>query len=112
MSLARRFVVSTLTGWSQEAINVVALLTSELVTNAVIHTGPHRPDEEMVVGVTRSAKGARVEVTDNHLAMPVVGARGFDGISGRGLLLVEALARAWGVVPTESGKVVWFEVGV
>ena len=52
-SLARRFVLSALGGWGQEATDVVALLTSEVVTNVVMHAGPHLPGELLLVGVTR-----------------------------------------------------------
>jgi anti-sigma regulatory factor (Ser/Thr protein kinase) len=109
-SLARRFVLSALGGWGQEATDVVALLTSEVVTNVVMHAGPHLPGELLLVGVTRTTVGVRVEVTDGNPGIPVVGHGGADQLSGRGLLFLDALAKAWGVVPNDAGKVVWFEV--
>ena len=108
--LARRFVLSALSGWSQEATDVVVLLTSEVVTNVIRHAGPHLPGEHVLVGVARTADGVRVEVADGHPGMPVVGPGGLDQLSGRGLLCLDAWASAWGVVPNDSGKVVWFEV--
>ncbi len=105
-------MLSELSDWGVQARDVVALLTSELVTNVIVHTGPHQADEDMLVGVTRTPGGVRVEVTDHHPGVPVVAHRDADELSGRGLLLVDALAGAWGVVAAERGKAVWFEVKV
>lgn len=110
VSTARRFVVSALIGWGEEPTDVVALLTSELVTNVVIHAGPHLPGQEIVVSVTRTHDGVRVHVTDSHPGIPVLRNGGVDQLSGRGLMLLDALAAAWGVVPNDTGKLVWFEV--
>jgi hypothetical protein len=105
---ARQFVLSTLADWSVQAQELVALLTSELVTNVIVHTGPHEAADDMVVRVSRTPGGIRVEVTDQHPGVPVVAHRDVDDLSGRGLLLVAALAGAWGVVPAARGIAVWF----
>lgn len=107
---ARSFVRSSLAEWGEEwATEVTVLLTSEVVTNAVIHTGPHGPGEELVVALCTWGGVVHVEVGDRASALPVV--RGpDDGLSGRGLLLLDALASAWGATERDEGKVVWFEV--
>lgn len=108
---ARRFVASALADWDRPPeAEMIVLLTSELVTNVVVHAGPHGPDEEISVSVRRSADLVRVEVTDCHPGVPVVGDGAVDKAGGRGLLLLDSLADNWGVTRNGQGKVVWFEV--
>jgi anti-sigma regulatory factor (Ser/Thr protein kinase) len=90
----------------------VVLLTSEVVSNVILHAGPHGPGTEVVVALSRTAERIRVEVADGHPGFPKVGDDAVDKVSGRGLLILDALADAWGVTPDGSGKVVWFEVQV
>lgn len=90
-----------------------ALVVTELVTNAVLHGGV--PAELRLAAL---ADGVRVEVQDRGRSLPertgVAGgsdpAAGDTG-TGRGLTLVGALSRGWGVVPQADGKVVWAELG-
>ncbi|WP_237550581.1 ATP-binding protein [Streptomyces sp. MspMP-M5] len=84
---------------------VAALLTSELVTNALLHT-----DGGAVV-TARVTDRLRVEVRDGAERRPEPRAPSVDGTSGRGLMLVRALADAWGIRPEGGGKCVWFELG-
>ncbi|MBX7471024.1 MULTISPECIES: ATP-binding protein [unclassified Streptomyces] len=89
------------------ATDVAELLTSELLTNALVHTG-----HGAVVTVAVGEAGLRVEVRDFTPALPTPYAPSSDdGTHGRGLLLVQALADAWGVSEHDRGKVVWFELG-
>ncbi|MFJ6727209.1 MULTISPECIES: ATP-binding protein [unclassified Streptomyces] len=82
------------------------LLTSELVTNALVHT-----DHEAVLTATVGPDGLRVEVRDFVPGRPRPRRTGGDeSTSGRGLLLVESLADAWGVRAHGSGKAVWFRL--
>lgn len=99
---AREFVASTLRDWGwTEHVATAVLLTSELVTNAIVHA-------QSDVGVTlRGEPYLRVEVSDEGVAPVRPDPRG----GGRGLWLVEALAAVWGVRPEERGKTVWFELG-
>lgn len=90
------------------AIEIVELLISELVTNAVMHA-------ERNARVTAAVTGrrVRVSVSDDGPGMPVGGdgrRASVDAEGGRGLELVEALSLAWGVVPEDRGKTVWFEL--
>ncbi|MFD3334574.1 ATP-binding protein [Streptomyces sp. NPDC058700] len=88
------------------ASDVAELLTSELVTNALIHT-----EHGAVVTATVVPEQLRVEVRDfvPGITPPHVPPAD-DGTHGRGLVLVEALADSWGVEDQEVGKVVWFEL--
>lgn len=102
------------------ASDVAELLTSELVTNALIHT-----DHGAVVTATVVPDSLRVEVRDfvsgltappppPHVPTADAGTHGDgvreEGTSGRGLVLVQALADSWGVEDHGVGKVVWFEL--
>ncbi|MFH8366744.1 ATP-binding protein [Streptomyces sp. NPDC018031] len=113
----RRELRSLLRQWGGPGrADAAELLTSELVTNALVHT-----DDGAVVTVTldgghpteRRRGRLRVEVRDFVDRRPTPrrhpeGAE--EGTSGRGLLLVNALADAWGVRAQDVGKVVWFEL--
>ncbi|WP_434598752.1 ATP-binding protein [Streptomyces sp. A5-4] len=82
------------------------LLTTELVTNALVHT-----EHDAEVTVTLTASKLRVEVRDlvpRHPSTQV--AADGDSTHGRGLMLVQALADAWGVRAQGVGKVVWFDL--
>ncbi|MEV3993706.1 ATP-binding protein [Streptomyces sp. NPDC049837] len=86
--------------------DVAELLTSELLTNALIHT-----EHGAVVTATMTPAALRVEVRDFTTALPSPYAPSVDdGTHGRGLVLVQALADAWGVLTHGVGKVVWFEL--
>lgn len=100
---ARTQVAERLTGLADEPLEIVVLLTSELVTNAVLHgAGPVR------VHVVWSDGRVRVEVADQSPAWPVVRLVDGDGLGGRGLTLVEGLSSGWGVLAGGTGKTVWF----
>ncbi|BAU86914.1 regulatory protein [Streptomyces laurentii] len=88
------------------ATDVAELLTSELVTNALVHT-----DHGAVVTATVVPEQLRVEVRDFVPGIdPPRVPYADDGTHGRGLVLVEALADSWGVENQGVGKVVWFEL--
>ncbi len=100
-------------GSGLEGIDVVALMLSELATNAVQHA---RTEFELEIAVTPEAAlhRLRVSVTDQAPGMPVPQESTADAPNGRGLHLIEALADAWGIeVPCgRPGKTVWFEAPV
>jgi anti-sigma regulatory factor (Ser/Thr protein kinase) len=85
------------------------LMTSELVTNAILHTNSRQPGGMMMITVLESAGGTRVEVADSgsELTAPVVRADEFSP-DGHGLYLVQSLADQWGYLRDESGTTVWF----
>ncbi|MFF8828106.1 ATP-binding protein [Streptomyces sp. NPDC015131] len=103
----RRALRELLRHWGEPvAADVAELLTSELLTNALIHT-----EHGAVLTVTLTPAAVRVEVRDFAPALPTPHApTDDDGTHGRGLVLVQALADAWGVLAHGVGKVVWFEL--
>lgn len=106
---ARAWVVAEAAqaGASADALRVVALLASEVITNAVLH-GPASGVVE--VSVTHDDGRLRVGVSDESARLPVRGRPAPHAVSGRGVMLVERLAESWGVEPDGDGKTVWFEV--
>ncbi len=85
---------------------VAELLTSELVTNALVHT-----DHDAIVTATVGPNRLRVEVRDFVGRRPKARVpNADDGTHGRGLILVQSLADAWGVRAHGVGKAVWFEL--
>ena len=90
------------------ATDDLALATSEIVTNTVLHG-----DGDIAVRVRRDGALARVEVHDTVAACPSgeQAARN-AGVTG-GLALVDAVAVRWGIdIIADDGKVVWFELVV
>lgn len=84
------------------------LLTSEVVTNAVLHGAP---PITMQLDFLDLPSGARVSVTDARDQPPTVRAASRDATAGRGMAVVDAVAHRWGVewLP-QGGKTIWFEV--
>ena len=109
---ARRFVSECLGDAADaEASEVAVLLTSELVSNAIQHGGPHSPSASVRVSVQDLVGRFRVEVEDAGQDMPVLGDVDPTAAGGRGLLLVERLSDQWGCERLAGGaKVVWIEV--
>ncbi|MER5640719.1 ATP-binding protein [Kitasatospora sp. NPDC002227] len=83
------------------------LLASELVTNALLHTTRGAVFDAVLTPDAR----LRVEVQDGAAKLPGRRVQSDQATSGRGLLLVEALADDWGVQLRGDGKVTWFELG-
>ena len=105
-SAARHFVSAALERWDcQGALDVVQLLVSELVTNAVVHAHA-RPN----VSVLLLPDAVRVEVADDSSAAVAPREAADDEESGRGMLLLDSMASKWGVDEADGGKTVWFEV--
>ena len=107
---ARRFAADLVA--DADVRDVVLLLVSELVTNAVLHGGPHSPEATVGMAIAVDADRVRVEVDDAGANTPVVGDGALDRPTGRGLILVQSLARRWGWERSDAGKVVWVEVAV
>ena len=104
---ARTLIAQRLHDLPEESLEVVLLLTSELVTNAVRHgTGP------VGVHVVWGGEDVRVEVEDQSHQWPVVQAIDRDAPHGRGLILVDGLSSGWGVLAGRAGKTVWFTLEV
>lgn len=108
-AVARQFVRTGLLGarWAGD-VEAAVLLSSELVANALGHA---RSPCFLALRVERTR--LRVEVADADPDPPVVGHPGIDSAHGRGLVLLDALASAWGSRVEEGrGKTIWFELSV
>jgi anti-sigma regulatory factor (Ser/Thr protein kinase) len=104
--VARRVLTGQLTSWGLTHLaDDLELIVTELVTNACRHAGGVRGIE-----LTARDGRVRVEVSDSDPTLPAKRLPTSDQPGGRGLLLVEALSRAWGAEPDARGKVVWAEV--
>ena len=103
----RRFLRDTLQTWKLDGFgDVTELLTSELVTNVVLHVG-----EPMTVRAIREQPDVfRIEVTDLSPVAPQLRRAGPEDECGRGLAIVDALADDWGTRISEDGKTVWFTI--
>jgi anti-sigma regulatory factor (Ser/Thr protein kinase) len=103
----RRFAVRACLASGNELLcDTVALLVSEVATNALVHGSG-----DVEVRVTSDGPVLRVEVSDDSPQMPRRRAAGLLEEGGRGLALVDSLSRDWGVERHGEGKVVWFELG-
>ncbi len=104
-SMARRFVQDTLAAAPDDLRDEASLLTSEVVTNALLHAkGP------VTIEVEERGSGYRIAVSDNSSAPPTEKGYRTDDATGRGLQLLDCLATSWGWEWTGPGKVVWFEL--
>ncbi len=101
---ARRFVAETLRGWSQEPelVSDAVLITSELVTNAIVHGEP--PVRLRLLAVDQDIT---LEVDDSDSAMPRKVHDDPGAIDGRGLAIVAQLSSRWAARPNGRGKTVW-----
>jgi len=106
--LARAFVVGHLAGLGMAArADDVELVVGELVTNVFLHA---RTDCELRL-IARS-DGVRIELADGSPTLPTPGTLDARALSGRGLLLLQAIVSRWGAHPLpEGGKIVWCELG-
>ncbi|WP_190068522.1 SpoIIE family protein phosphatase [Streptomyces lanatus] len=102
---ARRLARRTLARWGlEELTDSVELLVSEVVTNAVRYTS--RP---VTLRLLRTDV-LRCEVGDDVPQLPRLRQARATDEGGRGLYLVNRLARRWGATRLSTGKVVWFEL--
>ena len=104
LQIARAFVDTTLTAWGLESICEDArLIASELSANAVLHA---RTDFQLTLR-SEGLGDLRIKVRDGNGRMTSPGPPGQGATSGRGLVLVSALATSWGTQVVSDGKVVW-----
>jgi anti-sigma regulatory factor (Ser/Thr protein kinase) len=86
------------------------LLISELVTNAVVHTGCPAVLRMRLAGGAEGADTVRVEVADSSARPPLPRHAHGDDTHGRGLELVDGLADRWGWRSEGAGKSIWCEI--
>lgn len=108
VSAARRFVTECLQQWELEPVVwTLQLLATELATNAVLHAG----GDGFTIGVEVLPDGVvRLTVADQSPRPPRLRDVGTGATTGRGVALVDQLARGWGVEARTAGKAVWCEV--
>ncbi|MFJ7042087.1 SpoIIE family protein phosphatase [Streptomyces sp. NPDC101112] len=107
---ARQQVRELLHDWScPDQVDSAVLLVSEMLTNVLVHT-----DADALLVVEMTGEGGkrrmRIEVTDASDDLPHKRRPGELASSGRGLVLMDVLADAWGVDPRGDGKSIWFEL--
>ncbi|MEU3852534.1 ATP-binding protein [Streptomyces sp. NPDC029554] len=108
---ARRLTRARLTGWSvcEDTCDSAALVVSELVTNAIVHTA----STHIVCELHDGDDLVRIAVRDEGCApgQPHAASRTRpEEEHGRGLLLVDALCHAWGAHEHGPGLLVWAEL--
>lgn len=88
-------------------LELLVLLVSELVTNAVAHADP-----PVTLRVHVDDERTRVEVTDGVREVPVVRNPPPTAFGGRGVMFVDRLSSSWGTREEEgdAAKAVWFEL--
>ncbi|MEU3825781.1 SpoIIE family protein phosphatase [Streptomyces sp. SID486] len=111
LTQARHMIRAAVRAWGAgDRADEIELVADELITNALTHT------EGSAIVTLRALDGTphklRIEVEDSSSALPRRRDAGEEGVSGRGLLLVERLADSWGVEARGGGKAVWCEFGL
>lgn len=109
---ARSRLVGSGIGDDEPLAETLILLISELVTNAVVHTGCPAVLRMLFggTGASGAAGTVRVEVADASDRPPLQRHAEGDDTGGRGLELVDGLADRWGWLPEGAGKQIWCEV--
>ena len=104
---ARRHVADVCEDVHPDVVSTAVLLTSELFTNALDHS-----QGAITLSVVLGADDLRIEVTDHAEEAPIVRDVDVEEVHGRGMLLIETLAHAWGSgrYPAGRGKYVWFSL--
>ncbi|HWG16096.1 MAG TPA: ATP-binding protein [Streptosporangiaceae bacterium] len=113
---AREFTAATLCRWGAGArLDDVAIVVSELLTNALRHGLPRLPElsdvplrQPIRVGLRQTGPWVLCAVADPSQAVPVPRVPGSLAETGRGLHIIRALSDTWGyTTPDAAGKVVW-----
>jgi anti-sigma regulatory factor (Ser/Thr protein kinase) len=110
---ARDFTIGTLQRWGvAERREDVAVVVSELLTNALLHALPAAGHAHtgwpVRLGLLRPGRGVMCAVADPSRVAPVLQQPEHLGETGRGLHVIAALSDQWGcTVPTDMGKVMW-----
>jgi anti-sigma regulatory factor (Ser/Thr protein kinase) len=103
----RRFVAEYLARWQVPAqvSGKAALLTSELIANAIQHAPP-----PLCLQISVDAGLVRVQMHDSCALAPTLTHPDVNSIGGRGVWLIDTLATRWGFHQQSPGKEVWFEI--
>jgi signal transduction histidine kinase len=102
---ARRIATDAADQWDIDS-GAIESIVGELAANAVLHAR-----SRFTVSLDHRGDRVLIEVADANPRLPTVASVPTGALSGRGLMIVERLSRAWGVrVDPGEGKVVWAEV--
>ena len=102
--MARSVVRNRLREWKlDELLDSAMLLTSEVVTNVIVHTAS-APELEL----SREGAAVLVSVADGSPVPPHRRSHSATAATGRGLQMLQELANDWGWTPVRDGKAVWF----
>ena len=106
---ARQFARETVDAWGAgDVVESVVLVVSELVTNAIVHTGT-----PATLDIRLDASCVRLAVEDRYPGRPfpvAIEPSSEDAEQGRGLLITSMLATTWGVEYTAASKRVWASI--
>jgi anti-sigma regulatory factor (Ser/Thr protein kinase) len=102
---ARKSVRDFLSGCDGRFVETAALLTDELVTNAVVHGS-----QPLALTFDLGEDRLRVSVTDGTMSMPRIMSPSVTREHGRGISIVDALSTRWGTHVAGEVKEVWFEL--
>ena len=109
LGAARSFVSAMLELWGcTDPDEIVALLTSEIVSNAVRHATGNVTLEVTLL----NRDELRVQARDESPDAPVIRSSNPGGVGGHGLTIIDSLSSRWGVERYDDHKVVWFEAPV
>lgn len=116
---AARQLTRQLLGAEHPVADTAMLLTSELVTNSVLHSRSRRPGGTVTVAVCAGPTSVLIQVRDDggpvepRLPADAGAAEAASGAEhGYGLLLVDALAETWGTSATTDGRVTWCRLAI
>ena len=113
VSRARAFITQTLsaTGKGRSVDSDAAtLLTSELVTNAILHTESGAPGGTVTIVMVDVPDGVLIEVVDDGSGGTPVVKGDLLATDGHGLFLVQQLTAQWGYLRDAAGTTVWFHL--
>jgi anti-sigma regulatory factor (Ser/Thr protein kinase) len=104
---SREAIRDALAEFDEDAVEAAAILTDELVTNAIMHGKP-----PIVLDINEDHGTVTVTVKDAGSGVPVSRLAQRDALSGRGLTIVDSMSDGWGVDVRQHGKCVWFQLNL
>jgi len=104
---SREAVRSALAEYDKDTVEAAAILTDELVTNAIMHGRP-----PIVLDIKEDHETVTVAVRDTGSGMPEAMTPRRGALSGRGLTIVDSMSDGWGVEQRPHGKSVWFQLNM
>jgi anti-sigma regulatory factor (Ser/Thr protein kinase) len=111
VSAARSFVARTLSAHRPGTdADTATLLTSEIVTNAIVHTKSGVEGGTVTIVVIGIPRGVLIEIIDSGSAGTPVVKGDLYATDGHGLFLVQNLAAQWGYLREPAGTTVWFHL--